>query len=136
MGTEASFQQILEEKIHARSRSERPGPPPPLEQDPAHLAYLLGTLGVSYWRPQTTKIYPMAPRPAPRPHVLTADQQQAFEFFTLHGTPLSPAFTPRELKKAFRGLALKLHPDMNKGTSVGPFMELKQNYETLLTALV
>ncbi len=52
------------------------------------------------------------------------------DFFTHHGIALSPAFTRGELKKAFRTLALRLHPDMNKG-AVSAFIELKNNYETL-----
>jgi hypothetical protein len=134
MGMQTSFQQILEEKIRMQNPpGAAPGesfPDRDHAQDPAHLAYLLGSLQVSYFRPTAAKIYPAPPTPPPRPHVLNEAQIKALSFFTLHGVTLSPAFTRRELKKAFRSLALRLHPDTNKGTS-GPFIELKQMYESL-----
>jgi hypothetical protein len=133
MGTQPSFQQILEEKIQAHSQefaSTTAFSEGISEQDPAHLAFLLGNLNATYWRPQATKAYPAKPKPAPRPHVLNDEQQLSFQFFQSHGAILSVAFTGKELKKAFRMLALRLHPDMNKGAQ-GPFIDLKKNYETL-----
>lgn len=137
MRTQASFQQILEEKIqvrshesHSRRAFERDSQPQAQTQEPAHLAYLLGHLGPTFFRPQTTKIYPSRPKPPPPPHVLTEEQALAREFFVLQGVELTPAFSQRELKKAFRTLALRRHPDMNKGAS-DAFIELKNNYETL-----
>lgn len=102
-------------------------------QDPAHLAYLMGTLGPAYFRPQTSRAYPSRPKPPPPPHSLTETQQDAASFFTSYSAALSPAFSQRELKKAFRTLALQLHPDTNKGTTAGAFIELKKNYETLMS---
>jgi len=133
MGTQVSFQQILEEKIQARSPESRTGSTfdqSTQVQDPAHLAYLMGHLGPSYFRPATTKIYPSRPKPPPPPHTLSMEQSMARDFFFLQGVELTPAFSQRELKRAFRTLALKLHPDMNKGAS-GAFIELKNHYETL-----
>jgi hypothetical protein len=133
MGTHASFQQILEEKIQGRSPESRAGSTfdqSTQVQEPAHLAYLMGHLGPSFFRPAMTKIYPTRPKPPPPPHTLSMEQVAARDFFVLRGVELTPAFSQRELKKAFRTLALKLHPDMNKGAS-GAFIELKNNYETL-----
>jgi len=133
MNARASFQQILEEKIHSRQRETLAGrgsQEPSQSQDPAHLAYLLGLRGATFTRPSAAKIYPSRPKPPPPPHNLTESQAAARGFFVLQGVELSPAFTEGELKKAFRLLALKLHPDMNKGAS-GAFIELKKNYETL-----
>ncbi|WP_413291608.1 DnaJ domain-containing protein [Bdellovibrio sp. HCB337] len=91
----------------------------------------MGHLGPSFFRPQTSKVYPTRPKPPPPPHTLTPEQDQACAFFLSQGVELSKAFTARELKKAFRLLALKLHPDMNKGATEDAFIMLKKNYETL-----
>lgn len=139
MRSEASFQQILERKLKAQSTSERQETHTQTafdqgsqSQDPAHLAYLMGTLGPAYFRPQASRAYPSRPKPPPPPHALSEPQSAAAAFFTDYGTPLSPAFSQRELKKAFRLLALRLHPDTNKGALAGAFIELKKNYETLM----
>lgn len=138
MRTQASFQQILEERLQARRPQSQSGQGIEQEtethlfdQDPAHLAFLMGSIGPSFFRPQANRIYPARPKPPPPPHSLTEGQQKAYNFFILQGAALNPAFTSRELKKAFRALALKLHPDTNKGATVGPFLDLKNNYETL-----
>ena len=141
MRTHSSFRQILEEKLqgHGSNAGATGASAPPINSsidhstDPAHLAYLLGNLGVSYWQPRAQRIYPAGPRPVPTPHTLTPDQQRAYEFFNsvaVLGATLSPAFSRRDLKKAFRQLALRLHPDMNKG-AVAPFLDLKNSYELL-----
>lgn len=136
MGTQVSFQQILEEKLQAKSHKNLSGQS--IEQtsqtlDPAHLAYLMGHLGPAFFRPQTHKIYPARPKPPLPPHSLSGEQGQARDFFLLQGVELSPAFSQRELKKAFRSLALRLHPDTNKGAPEDAFIRLKTNYEILLT---
>jgi hypothetical protein len=114
-----------------------------VDQDPAHLAFLLGALNKSTYQGPLTKVYPTRPKPPPPPHSLNSSQQIAYEFFVSHCTQIStetglegtlelgPAFTQKQLKNAFRRVALRLHPDMNKGAS-GPFIELKQHYEELL----
>ena len=133
MNTPPSFRQILEEKIQANGQPQ--GPDASVVEsvftstDPAHLAYLLGNLGVSYWQPSAQRIYPAGPRPEPKAHGLNPEQQQAYDFFKVE-SKLSPAFTRRELKKAFRMMALRLHPDMNGG-AVAPFLELKNSFEQL-----
>lgn len=139
MQSRASFHEILESKIKAQSNAQSPETLSPQgfdhsqhSQDPAHLAYLMGTLGPAYFRPQPHRAYPSRPKPPPPPHTLNEAQQAASEFFALHGNTLSPAFSQKELKKAFRVLALKLHPDTNKGAVASAFIELKNNYETLM----
>lgn len=139
MQARASFHEILEKKMKAQSPEtstaqgfEQTSHSPPHSQDPAHLAYLMGTLGPAYFRPQASRAYPSRPKPPPPPHSLSEAQRAAYDFFTLHGNTLSPAFSQKELKKAFRILALKLHPDTNKGAVASAFIELKKNYETLL----
>ncbi len=133
MSTETSFKQILEEKIKSRQSNIATEGKSTSDQDPAHLAYLLGSLETYYFRPRPTKIYPSPPKTAPRPHELTQKQKDSSDFFEKHGFKLSPAFSRKELKRGFRALALRLHPDMNKGAS-GPFIQLKTHYMSL-TAL-
>jgi hypothetical protein len=143
MQSRVSFHEILERKMQAggNGQSHETQSPQgfeqaphsiPLSQDPAHLAYLMGILGPAYFRPQASCAYPSRPKPPPPPHALSEAQKAASEFFALHGNSLSPAFSQRELKKAFRILALKLHPDTNKGAVASAFIELKKNYETLM----
>jgi len=135
MQSRVSFHDILESKIKAQSLqtpSHQGFEPANHSQDPAHLAYLMGTLGPAYFRPQASRAYPSRPKPPPPPHALSAFEQEAADFFTVHGMILSPAFSQKELKKAFRLLALKLHPDTNKGAVSSAFMDLKKNYETLM----
>lgn len=72
----------------------------------------------------------------PRPnHNLNANQLKAFEFFNEFlksiNMEISASYSQRELKKAFRLLALRLHPDKNGGYAA-PFLELKLNYNLLL----
>jgi hypothetical protein len=129
-----SFHSILEQKIRSQrtqdsqtftSHSARPA-----DQDPAHLAFLMGALQrTAFSRPVTT-LYPSAPKPPPPPHLLSESQQVAYGFLVAHGGDLGPAFTQKQLRTAFRRAALRLHPDMNKGTS-GPFIELKKYYAEL-----
>jgi hypothetical protein len=139
MQSRASFHEILERKMKAASsgqshetQSAQGFEQTRQSQDPAHLAYLMGTLGPAYFRPQASRAYPSRPKPPPPPHALSEAQKVAHDFFALHGNTLSPAFSQKELKKAFRVLALKLHPDTNKGAVASAFIELKKNYETLM----
>jgi DnaJ-like protein len=139
MSSRMSFHEILERKIQGHTKphgqetqSHQGFDHSGHSQEPAHLAYLMGTLGPAYFRPQTTRAYPSGPKPPPPPHILNEAQREASDFFSIHGSKLSPAFSQRELKKAFRLLALKLHPDTNKGAVASAFIELKKNYETLM----
>jgi hypothetical protein len=149
MKANASFRTILEEKLKtsasfSQTASGAQGASSfqhTADQDPAHLAFLMGTLNKTAFTAPITKVYPAppkAPKPPPKPHALTVSQQAAYEFFLKYstefaletGVELGPAFTQKELKNAFRRLALRLHPDMNKG-ACGPFISLKTHYEEL-----
>ncbi|MBK9322083.1 MAG: J domain-containing protein [Bdellovibrionaceae bacterium] len=132
MGTTVSFKQILEEKIKSPNRKSEGEGQATSDLDPAHLAYLLGNLETFHFRPRPAKIYPAPPKAAIPPHKLTQSQLESCAFFESHGFKLSPAFSRKELKKGFRALALRLHPDMNKGAP-GPFIQLKTHYLALVT---
>lgn len=67
------------------------------------------------------------------PRILNKDQQKAFAFINQWGTPLKDCFTSHELKKIFRVLAIKLHPD--HGGSTLAFVHLKKSYEILKKVL-
>jgi hypothetical protein len=138
----SSFQSILEQTLSAQAATDkafnatRPTTVHSMNQtsdsvvDPAHLAFLLGALDRASFQKPVTRVYPAAPKPPPPPHDLTEEQRLAASFFAVHGAELSPAFTQKELKNAFRRTALRLHPDMNKGAS-GPFIALKKHYAEL-----
>lgn len=100
-----------------------------LGTDPAHLAYLLGTIE------RKTAHLPRGHYPAPRvrpqrkPHAFSSEQRLSFDYLKNLIQDLSEGFTASELKRAFRQAALQTHPD--QGGSVHSFMTLKGHYETL-----
>lgn len=62
-------------------------------------------------------------------HNLNPEQKTSYNFFNLYDLNLLPDFTKHELKRAYRLLALKLHPD--KGGRTEEFLSLKMHYECL-----
>ena len=83
------------------------------------------------------KVYPQnTPRPKPAPpriqHVLTEKQKQSVVYFWSWQVRLAEDFTLGELKKAFRSLAHRLHPDHNQGRTKD-YLELKAHYDCLLS---
>jgi hypothetical protein len=67
------------------------------------------------------------------PHKLNEEQAQAYAVFKKFGIVLNTDFTRIELKKSYRTLCFKTHPD-RKGSATA-FMELKRSYELLLKAI-
>ena len=83
------------------------------------------------------RIYPVntprqKPQPARQKHMLSEKQKQAVVYFWGWQIRLQEDFTPTELKKAFRALAHRLHPDRNAGKTRA-FIELKANYNCLMS---
>lgn len=83
------------------------------------------------------RIYPLnTPQPQAQPprqkHALTEIQKQAVVYFWGWQIRLQEDFTHSELKKAFRKLAQRLHPDRNDGKTKA-FIELKAHYQCLLS---
>jgi hypothetical protein len=139
MSFNASFQEILEEKMQqssafSRASSRENLSTSPFETDPVHLAFLLGSVDrFSFTSCRAQKSYPR-PRPKPRPaHVMTAPQQESFEYLKSFDGTLNDNFNSRELKTAFRVGALRTHPDQGGGAF--EFMKLKAHYESLLSLL-
>lgn len=138
MGKNSEFFKILEGKINndsAHSPLQNNFTHPSLGPEPAHLAYLLGQ--VNRHTPISTKGFKSYPRPRPaqrKAHILTLSQQAAFDFFLIQGAELHPGFHLTELKKCFRMLAKKLHPDVVGGEGRA-FIELKKSFECLKGAL-
>lgn len=64
------------------------------------------------------------------PHTLDSRQQMAFEFYLTAGASLTLTFSREELKRSFRQLAKKLHPD--HGGSALDFRRLLEHHKYLL----
>lgn len=98
-------------------------PAPSVSSEPAHLSFLLGTVRVSLPQrlpPRQVKWgirqNPVTPRPRRPEHKLSESQRLAMSWFHENGESLEPDFTEGELKKAYRRLALRFHPDRPGGT--------------------
>lgn len=95
---------------------------------------------IEFQRPKAQvfgRIYPInSPRKMPPPprqkHVLNEKQKQAVIYFWGWQIRLQEDFTEAELKKAFRSLAHRLHPDKNNGKTKA-FIEMKAHYQCLLS---
>ena len=76
------------------------------------------------------------PKPAPRvrmaAHKLNPAQTQAMTYFISEKMFLLEDFTKDELKRAYKRLALKKHPDRQSGSNQY-FIELQKHYEILST---
>ncbi|UOF02578.1 J domain-containing protein [Bdellovibrio reynosensis] len=129
MSFQASFKQILREKMGENTSSSSAKMTDPSLNDPAHMAYLLGKIG--RLELQTPRGQYPAPkvRPQRKPHSFNHSQRQAYEFMKSWIHDLNEGFTANELKKAFRQAAIILHPD--HGGNTEQFIDLKAHYETL-----
>lgn len=78
--------------------------------------------------PRGRTAYGVKERPLP-PHKLNIFQSAAAGFFREKGQELSPRFSARELKSAFRRLAMRLHPD--HGGSTQSFLDLQESFKIL-----
>lgn len=86
----------------------------------------------SYKTKQQERVVPCEPkkRIVGKPHQLNELQKQAFTYFIKHLEFLYEDFTKEELKKSFKKLCFKKHPD-SPGGSHQSFLELKKNYDQL-----
>lgn len=134
MSFQASFKQILREKMGEKASSSPGMNTSNVHADPAHMAYLLGQ--ISRLEFQTPRGQYPAPkvRPQRKPHNFSATQKLSYEFLKTWIHDFSEGFTANELKKAFRQVAMVLHPD--QGGSTQQFVELKDHYENLRTLVL
>ena len=164
MDSSTSFQEILEKKLKTAhfSLGETQAESSISGADPLHLAYLMGLHNPG--RPQSFKKNPqgnpyfsgqsprekkekpflaepispakssISPRKQGKPHSLNPLQKTSFEYFSIQKCELLPDYTLVELKKVYRLLALKLHPD--KGGSVENFLALKNHFECLRQVVI
>jgi hypothetical protein len=138
MGTFIEFAEILEKKI--RKEIERDGHPQTPSEDfrassKIHSelwTHLVGQMDAHHFQnPHQGQAYHrLRPAPRPRPdHQLSTEQSKALMFFAKHGQDLAANFSSADLKRSFRALALKLHPD--QGGSSLLFQTLVQAREQL-----
>ncbi len=80
------------------------------------------------------------PQPPRQKHMLNERQMQAVVYFWGFQIKLAEDFTSQELKKAFRSLALRLHPDRSLNDAshdavkkTKAFIEMKAHYQCLLS---
>lgn len=140
MGGFSEFARVIEQKIRRDlkaelqaedlvSRGENPNFTREYDDSPRGMAWLIGkTPRATIIDPRGKTAYGVKERPLP-PHKLNVFQMSAVRFFLDHGVSLSPRFSKKELKAAFRKLALRLHPD--QGGAAQSFMELKSCFELL-----
>lgn len=141
MGRFSEFAKVMEQKIRRDlekeflsedlvSRGENANFTRDFDNSPRGMAWLIGkTPKSSLIDPRGKTAYGVKERPLP-PHKLNVFQMAACRFFREHGVNLSPRFSKQELKRGFRRLALKLHPD--HGGAAHTFMDLKSNFELLM----
>ncbi|MBV2169605.1 MAG: J domain-containing protein [Bdellovibrio sp.] len=129
MSFQASFKQILREKMGSQTSSSEGKSAFTVNEDPAHLAYLLGQISRLEVHSPRGHYPPPKVRPQRKAHNFTSAQRLSYEFLKSWIHDLSEGYTGSELKKAFRQAAMILHPD--HGGSAQQFLELKEHYETL-----
>jgi hypothetical protein len=128
MGTYMDFAKILEKKIRREIEQELAQAPlrtsnstsPQTEIQSELWTHLVGQLDTRRFEAPVKGQAYHRQRPAPRPrpaHQLNAEQTEAMEFFAASGQALAANFNSADLKKAFRQMALKLHPDQG-GTAI------------------
>lgn len=128
MGSFISFAQILEKKIRreiekesyshqSQQQSQQHSQEPQIQSE--LWTHLVGQMDPYRFgnNPRSAVYHRNRPAPRPRPdHKMNAEQEVAFQFFLNNKAGLAANFSRTDLRKAFRNLALKLHPDQG-GTS-------------------
>ncbi len=128
MKTERNFFEILEEISDSAlqipiSPSASAGWESAL--DPWGLSQIIGTIPVYKTGYKKYKSVPL-PR---KPHLMTPEQQLAFENLSLWAPVLTNDFNRIELKSCYRAALLKTHPD--QGGNAESFLAVKKSYEIL-----
>lgn len=139
MHSQSEFAKILEKKLQQDPlRSQKQGNSDPqgsqfnIKEPLETWGSLLGNMSAlnfsqSFHSTDYKKFHaPPKPRPANK---LSQDQLTAFLFFAAHSAKLEANFNNKDLKRAFRTLAFKMHPD--HGGNPQTFLELKAAYDLL-----
>ncbi len=139
MKSNISFAEILCSKIEQNDQAEKLNPLSSINNDPYGLAYMLGHFGKYEFKKSTKDCFTQQKYrfglnkyqvQSRREHNLNPEQENSFLFFHNWSCHFERNFSKIELKKTFRKLAIKLHPD--HGGTAQLFIELKKHYETLM----
>ncbi len=79
--------------------------------------------------PPKNKVQP----PHRKPHVFSENQKSSYDYIKSYFYEFSEGFSKDELKKAYRQLAFRFHPDYSCSQASSDFILLQKHYENLLT---
>lgn len=132
---ERDFAEILLEKVTEQVRKEFAQQAQKPESAPLHLEgwiFEIPLVKIENLSVDSVKRNPYLK--VQKPHALTETQAKAADFFKKNGIALSPRFSVQELKKAFKRLLIKLHPDHNQGRS-SDYYSLREAFASLTTVV-
>ncbi len=110
----------------------------PIRAEQPHLGELYTLLsdfgGLKMARPKSQAYAKFAAKTPPvrKPHCLNTEQGLAVHFFHRWGEELAENFGRKDLKRSFRRLALRLHPDRNP-QGRAEFEALRLHFQRLLS---
>lgn len=137
-----SFAQALESKIRADLQAEGLAPTHSSVNITQSIFFESLNVPTEFWgsskrvssiekknvRPTAHRAYQVKPKPLP-PLPLTPEEQVAFDWLNLKGAQLPNPFSSKELTRAKKILALKLHPD--KGGAAEEFIQFQNHWSVL-----
>lgn len=139
MKSNTSFAEILSEKVQGDSINSTSTQTEISTNDPIGLAYMIGHFEKYQFKKSKSECFQQRKYSAtynkyqitkPKNHIFNQNQENSYLFFNSWDPQFDRNFSKNGLKKTFRQLALRLHPD--HGGTAQIFIELKNHYEVLL----
>lgn len=141
----ATFAEVLDRTLAAwPARAEAP-PPVYASRVAPFLATLDGHVVSIHATPYARRVAPAAtgrppataprpPRPPRPPREMTPAERDAARLMVELGADLPPDFTDDELRRAFRALARRWHPDRHPGATPAEHARLARTFTAVMTA--